>query len=74
MKVAKSRAVYIVVGLFFGLLGIHNFYAGYNGRGLTQLLISIVTGWLILPLFVVAVWVLAELFAVDRDASGELLT
>ncbi|MGH9807049.1 MAG: hypothetical protein ACRD9W_07260, partial [Terriglobia bacterium] len=26
VKTAKSRGVYIILGLFFGLLGLHNFY------------------------------------------------
>ena len=38
---AKSRGVYIILGLFFGCLGIHNFYAGRNGVGVAQLLITI---------------------------------
>ena len=71
VQIPKSRGVYIVLGLFLGLLGIHNFYAGYNGRGLAQLLVTLLTGWLIAPLFVVAVWVLAELIATDIDAGGQ---
>lgn len=66
----KSRLAYILLGLFLGGLGIHNFYAGYVGRGLAQLLITIFTGWLILPLLIVCVWVLVEICAVTRDARG----
>jgi hypothetical protein len=32
VRATKSRGVYIILGLFFGCLGIHNFYAGHNGR------------------------------------------
>lgn len=68
--VAKSRVAYILLGLFLGGLGIHNFYAGRTAIGVVQLLITICLGWLIFPLFVVGVWVLVELIAVTRDAKG----
>jgi hypothetical protein len=28
----KSRVAYVLLGLFLGGLGIHNFYAGYTGK------------------------------------------
>src|SRR5262249_39341966 len=36
---SRSRAGYVLLGLFLGCLGVHNFYAGYSGRGAAQLLI-----------------------------------
>lgn len=66
----KSRGVYIILGLLLGLLGIHNFYAGYNGSAVAQLLITLLTGWLIFPLILVALWVIVELIVTDEDASG----
>jgi TM2 domain-containing membrane protein YozV len=38
----KSRALYIVLGIFLGLLGVHNFYAARYRRGLVQLLMPII--------------------------------
>lgn len=67
---SKSRLAYILLGLFLGCLGVHNFYAGYAGRGISQLLITIFTGWLILPLLIVTVWVIVEICSVTRDARG----
>ena len=67
---AKPRVAYVLLGIFLGSLGIHNFYAGYAGRGVVQLLITLLTGWLILPLFVVWIWVLVEVCSVTTDASG----
>jgi TM2 domain-containing membrane protein YozV len=67
----KSRVTFILLGLFLGGLGIHNFYAGYTGRAVAQLLISLLTGWLIFPLLGVGIWVLIELIAVDRDPVGK---
>jgi TM2 domain-containing membrane protein YozV len=70
VRVAKARWVYIVLGLFLGLLGVHNFYAGYNNRGAGQLVLTLLTGWLILPLFFIALWVLLEIASVNQDANG----
>lgn len=39
----KSRIVAGVLGILLGALGIHNFYLGYTGRALTQLLITLCT-------------------------------
>jgi TM2 domain-containing membrane protein YozV len=65
-----SRATYIVLGLFLGGLGIHNFVAGRVGAGVAQLLITLLTGWLVIPLLFVGLWVLIELIAVDTDGNG----
>lgn len=67
----KSRVAYIVLGFFLGGLGIHNFYAGYTGKGLAQLLLTIFSAALaFIPLIVVGVWVLAEICTVTKDAQG----
>lgn len=66
----KTRVAYIVLGLFLGGLGIHNFYAGRTTNGIIQLLITVCTGWLVFPLFIVGVWVLLEIITVTTDGSG----
>ena len=66
----KSRTVYVLLALFFGPLGIHNFYAEYYGRGAAQLLICIFFGWLILPILILWIWNLFEIFAVKQDPNG----
>ena len=67
---SKSRVAYVLLGFFLGGFGIHNFYAGYGGRGAAQLLITLFLGWLVIPLFAVGVWILIELFTVSVDAQG----
>ena len=42
----KSRAAYIIFGLFFGGMGIHDFYAGYVGKGLTKIIVSFIGSFL----------------------------
>ena len=67
----KSRVTYILLGLFLGNLGIHNFYAGYTVKGIIQLLITILIGWwLVVPLFAVGIWVLIEICTVQTDFQG----
>lgn len=67
----KKRVVYILLAIFLGNLGVHNFYAGYVGRGIAQLLISIFTAWLVFPLVAVWLWAIIEACTVNQDASGE---
>ncbi|MBE6389382.1 MAG: TM2 domain-containing protein [Lentisphaerae bacterium] len=66
----KNRTTYILLGVFLGGLGIHNFYAGYFGKAIAQLLISLLTGWLILPYIAVFIWCLIEICTIDKDADG----
>ncbi len=68
---AKSGITYIILAFFLGTLGLHNFYAGYWGRGLAQLCLSLIAPWfLYIPLLFVAVWVLLELLFVSKSAKG----
>ena len=71
VKAAKSRGVYIILGLFFGLLGIHNFYAGRLGAGVAQLLVTVISGWFVVGLLITGIWVLIELFTVKVDGAGD---
>lgn len=76
----KSRVVYIVLGLFLGGLGIHNFYAGRTGAGVAQLIINVVAWGLISTFFlapigvlflgIIGLWVLIEICAVSTDGQG----
>jgi len=66
----KSRISYILLGIFLGCLGIHNFYAGYTGRAVAQLLITVFGCWLILPWFAVWIWCIVEVCTVRQDAKG----
>ena len=73
VKSAKSRGVYIILGLFFGLLGIHNFYAGRLAVGVAQLLTTAILGWFVIGLFITAIWVIVELFVVKKDGAGDAM-
>lgn len=58
----KSRVTYIILGLLFGGIGIHNFYAGYSGRGILQLIFC----WTFIP----AIIALIEVLTVKKDGRG----
>jgi TM2 domain-containing membrane protein YozV len=75
VTMTKSRGIYVILGLFLGgPLGVHNFYAGRFGTGVCQLLVTVLTGWLILPLLAVSLWVIVELCVVTKDGNGVKMT
>ena len=68
---AKQRMVYILLALFLGGLGIHNFCAGYTGKGVAQLLITLLLSWwLVFPILGIWIWVIIEICTVTQDAQG----
>lgn len=67
---AKSRLAYILLAIFLGTFGVHNFYAGYTGKGVAQLLITLLLGWLFIPLIAVWIWVIVDICTVDTDSKG----
>jgi TM2 domain-containing membrane protein YozV len=74
MNPPKSRVAYILLAFFLGGLGIHNFYAGYTGKGVAQLLLTLLLFWTIVVPVGVWIWIIVEMCTVDRDASGNPLT
>lgn len=64
----KSRTTYIVLGIFLGGFGAHNFYAGYTGRAIGQLCLSVLTlFWLAIASWI---WAIVEICVVDKDSAG----
>ena len=69
---AKDRVAYILLALFLGGLGIHNFYAGYNKTGLIQLLLVLPGAFLTcgISALVVSIWAIVEACTGTQDANG----
>lgn len=64
----KSRTTYIVLGVFLGAFGAHNFYAGYTGRAAGQLCLSVLT---LFRLAIVSwIWAIVEICVVEKDSAG----
>jgi TM2 domain-containing membrane protein YozV len=65
---AKDRVAYILLAVFIGHLGIHNFFAGYTSRGVIQLVITIVTCGI--GGIATWIWAIIEAITVTKDANG----
>lgn len=67
----KSKLVAGLLGILLGGFGAHNFYLGYTGKAIAQILLSLCFG-------IGAIWGLIEgimilVGKIDKDASGNLL-
>lgn len=66
----KSRTVYILLAIFLGMFGLHNFYAAKPGSGVIQLALTVLLGWILIGLLINLFWIVAEVFSVDTDGTG----
>lgn len=65
---AKDRVAYVLLAVFLGNLGIHNFFAGYTSRAIIQLVVTLVTcGIGGIPMWI---WAVVEAITVTKDAQG----
>ena len=85
VTLSKSRGIYIVLGLLLGAIGIHDFYAGYSGRGAIKFGLvafcffmdaSTAGGFVITRLVaaIMAIWTLFQLVANRTDGAGNAMT
>ncbi len=65
---AKDRVAYVLLAVFLGGIGIHNFFAGYTSRGVAQLLICLLTCGI--GGIVTSIWAIIEACTVTQDANG----
>ena len=66
----KSRLAYILLAIFLGGFGVHNFYAGYTKKAVIQLLLSVLLGWTGIAVVAVVIWVILDIIQVTADANG----
>lgn len=66
MAIPKSRLAYILLAIFLGYLGVHNFYAGFTKKGIIQLILSV----LVITAFITFIWVIIDIITVTEDANG----
>ena len=64
----NSRIVFILLAVFLGALGIHNFYAGYTGKGIGQLLLTVLTFGF--GCWIAWIWAVIEAVTIQEDARG----
>ena len=70
----RNRKLFIALGVLLGFTGAHNFYAGYWGTGLVQLLLTTATLLLGFGFIISWIWALVELLVVYTDARGRTMT
>ncbi|TVQ87297.1 MAG: TM2 domain-containing protein [Deltaproteobacteria bacterium] len=63
-----SRVLYIVLAIFLGEFGVHNFLAGYTQKGLIQLLVTVFTCGI--GASIMWIWALIEAATVTNDSEG----
>jgi TM2 domain-containing membrane protein YozV len=70
----KTRVIFVLLGIFLGIFGVHNFYAGYAKKGAMQLVATVliaiysqIAAWLWL---VVWLWAIVEICTVNQEADG----
>ena len=73
----KSKLVAIVLALFLGIYGVHNFYLGYNKKAIIQLLITFLT--LGVGSIISGIWAIIDIIlilrgSIDKDAKGVVLS
>jgi len=82
VKEEKSMGLAYVLLIFLGMLGIHRFYLGRIGTGVTQLLLCLVgwtTAWILIgffPLGILWIWLFIDLFltaGMVRASNAKLL-
>ncbi len=65
---SKSKVAFVLLGVFLGSLGIHNFYIGRTKQGVIQLLITVLSaGILSLASWI---WAVVYICTVNADANG----
>ena len=73
----RNKYVAAALALFFGIFGLHNFYLGYTGKGVAQVLISVLTFGI--GAIAVMIWAIVEAIQIltadygtehHRDARG----
>jgi len=60
----KNQIVALILAIFLGGFGIHRFYIGKTKTALLQLLLLLLGLFLIIPLYVLAVWVLIDIIRI----------
>jgi TM2 domain-containing membrane protein YozV len=64
----KTRVLFVLLGIFLGSIGAHNFYAGYTKKGAIQLCLTLLTCF-----YGAAIswpWAIVEICVINKDAEG----
>lgn len=56
----KSQFIAIILCLFLGMIGIHDFYLERNAAGVAKLLIMLLLGWIVIGIIINSIWCLID--------------
>lgn len=65
----KSRTTFVLLGIFLGIFGVHNFYAGYARKGAAQLCLTVFTCFY--GAIISEIWAIVEVCIVSHDGDGQ---
>jgi len=65
----RSRVTFVLLGVFLGIFGMHNFYAGYNKKAAIQLALTVLTCFY--GAAISWIWAIVEICVINKDAEGE---
>jgi TM2 domain-containing membrane protein YozV len=64
----KTRVIFVLLGIFLGVFGVHNFYAGYAKKGAIQLCVTLLSCFY--GALISWIWAIIEICTVNKDAEG----
>ena len=68
---SKSGIIYVLLAFFACVIGVHNFYAGYYKKGMVQLVLTLLSPFMMfIPLLLVSLWGMGEMLLVNKSANG----
>ena len=65
VRIQKSKVAYVLLGVFLGGYGVHNFYAGYTEKAVIQLILGILCCGVIS-----SIWAIVDVCTINCDANG----
>lgn len=65
----KSQLAAILLALFLGTIGIHRFYLGHNGLGITMLLITVLT--CCFGLAITGIWAIIDIVLIATGSTKD---
>jgi len=70
--IRKSRVAFVLLAVFLGFLGVHNFYAGYIKKAVIQCCLTVFTLFMASP--IVWIWAVVEACMIEKDDDGVAFT
>lgn len=75
VNVGKSKVVAGILGIILGSFGVHNFYLGYNGKAVAQLLLTVLSCFMLSGIsalwgFIEGILILTGNIATDADGNA----